>query len=176
MLLQHPAVAYLFLVRRFCHSVVKRSVIIFVLLALAGCAAPSQEVTFRRQFDHFYPDDPNYVTKMYRAGYLKLMSDPTRSGDLGRASTGDSAALRRFLLRASTERNKLDGERSETYSYDLCFLLIKLGDQRFSAALRDLTPVQREATAHYLDLLISEKRDWFPLTTACYVYRYRRNA
>ena len=141
---------------------------------LFACAALRHDTTFRTQFDHFYPDDPQYVTKMYRDAYIKIMTDPLHGGDLSAAISGNTSALKRFLLRASTEKDDLDGERGETYAYDLRFLLIRVGDQRFAAVLRELTAPQREEVALSLDCLISRERDWFPPTTSLYRYRWKR--
>ena len=139
----------------------------------AACATNVGDRAFRRQFDHFYPKDSRYVTKLYRDAYLKLMANPAGHGDLGLATMGDQAALHRFLLRATTldPDTHLGGEFSETYGYDLCFLLIRIGDQRFAQALRKLTPRQRESVSDFLDSLISRERDWYPLTVAIYASR-----
>ena len=102
---------------------------------------------------------------MYRDAYLKLMAAPAQNGDLGLASTGDQAALHRFLLRAETFANQPGGEFSETYAYDLRFLLLRIGDASFAAGLRRLTPKQRMFAAENLN--ISREREWFPLTTSC---------
>ena len=73
----------------------KHSLLLLLYLATAACATSAADRSFRRQFDHFYPDDRRYVTKMYRVAYRKLMAEPTAHDDLGFASTGDRAALHR---------------------------------------------------------------------------------
>ena len=143
-------------------------------LIVFGCAAPRHDVTFQEQFDHFYPDDPQYVNKLYRDAYIKTMADPSHAGDLGATISGDAPALKRFLLRATTEKSEFDGERGETYAYDLRFVLIRVGDHRFSEVFRELTPSQREDVALSLDCLISSERDWFPETTSLYEFRWKR--
>jgi hypothetical protein len=146
----------------------------FLCLLLVSCAVSENRSTFQSQFDHFYPDDPRYINKFYRDGYTKVIANPSCYGDLGAASIGDRAALHRFLSRASAEGNRLDGERGETYAYDLRFLLIRLGDHPFAQALLQLTRREREAVAPFLDSLINREREWFPETASTYKYRYQR--
>jgi hypothetical protein len=153
---------------------VRRVVSLLLCLVLFGCATPRRDTTFQTQFDHFYPDDPQYVTKLYWDAYIKIMADPLRGGDLSAAISGDTSALKRYLLRASTEKDDLDGERGETYAYGLRFVLIRVGDQRFAAVLREFTATQREEVALSLDCLISRECDWFPETTSLYQYRWKR--
>ena len=150
--------------------------VVFLLLCTIffGCATPHHEVNFQTQFDHFYPDDPQYVNKLYRDAYIKAMADPSHAGDLGAAIGGDAPALKRFLLRATTEKSEFDGERGETYAHDVRFLLIRVGDDRFAEVFRELTPLQRENVALSLDWLISSERAWFPETTSLYEFRWKR--
>jgi len=150
----------------------KRTFVCIIAVMIAGCATRPRLVPFEVQFDHFFPDDSRYISKMYHDAYQKVMSAPQRHGDFGAASAGDAAALRRYLLIATTEAESLDGGKGEDYSSDLVFLLIRTGDVSFSSALRTLTGEEREAVGRELDAGISSERAWFPRTTSLYRHRW----
>jgi hypothetical protein len=161
---------------RFCRgSKIGKMTFLFLLaLLVSTSAAPAtSHASFEALYDYYFPKTSPYLPGDYRRGLDSLLSAVPKAGEdrhhFYDAFHGDATAFNRFVHHP--DRRGV-GEFTLTWIKESLVLLLKLGDTRFAALLRQQDPATREIVG----AAIEQQIDWtvhdFPRTRRLYSYRY----
>lgn len=149
--------------------------LILISLWLSSCSTTTAE--FRQLYDYYFPKHgPNVASSVYRKSFdatvlkprNKFFSDQERQ--MYFAARGDPKAFHAFLHDPDRE---IEGAQGEEWSYECLFLLLRLGDDRFSALLGGEDRATRERAGAAIDYFIDWEKHQFPKTRALYKFRYK---
>lgn len=152
----------------------RRAVYVIMALILSACAAQNE---FTGLYNYYFPKT-NDLRGVYRKGFdrFELADTPPPSGldstrytPLYFAAKGDPKSFHTFLHHPDKDE---DGQRGECWDVECLFLLIRLGDDRFS----DLLALENRKTQEFIGQTLDRQIHWekhsFPKTRALYRYRY----
>jgi hypothetical protein len=144
-------------------------------LSLAYYATAAQG-NFDELYDYYFPKGSRDVRAVYRRYFDKLLfdssppaSDSKRATEVYHALRGDNAFFHAFLHNPDWT---IQGAPSEECVYEAVFLLLRLGDDRFSQLLAREDTQTRNKVGYAIDPQIHRDKHHFPKTRASYAYRY----
>jgi hypothetical protein len=129
--------------------------------------------SFEALYDYYFPKSSPYLAGDYRRGFDAMLSVAPKAGEdrhrFYNAFHGDAAAFH-FFVHHPDRRGA--GEFALTWIKESLVLLLRLGDVRFAALLRQ----EDSATREIVGAAIEQQIDWtvhdFPTTRRLYTYRY----
>jgi hypothetical protein len=144
--------------------------IALVLQVNVASAAPSE---FQKLYDYYFRND-EYQNGGYRRWFDKtLFGSPPKPGEerhpLYHAFRGEPAAF--HALVNHPDRGE-QGEFALTWNKECLLLLLRLGDDGFSALLTRESQPTREAVGSSIDCQVDWTKHQFPKTRSLYSYRY----